>query len=77
MLALYVHVTMHCQVTMLRSVEYCDERMGKEAAMVHFEFASRIFGKQCVTFTGYWGVLANKAVCVWTDAVEVAPYRVH
>lgn len=50
--------------------------MGKEAAVVHFEFSSRLFGRQCVTFTGYRGVMAN-AVCVWTNAVEVAQYRVH
>lgn len=62
---------------MLRSVEYCDELLGKEAAVVHFEFLSRLFRRQCVTCIGYRGVMANEAVCVWTDAVEVAQYRVH
>jgi hypothetical protein len=45
--------------------------MEKEAAVVHFEFPSRLFGRQGVIFTGYRGVMANKAVCVWVDAVEV------
>jgi len=34
----YVYVMKPCQVIMLRSVENCDERMGKEAAVVQFEF---------------------------------------
>jgi hypothetical protein len=50
--------------------------MGKEVAVIHFEFPSRLFGRQCVTFTGYRDVMANKAMCVWTDAVEVTQYRV-
>lgn len=43
MILTYVCV-MSCQVIMLRSVENCDERMGKEAAVVQFEFPSRFLG---------------------------------
>lgn len=59
---LNVYITMLFQVSMLRSVEYCDERMGKEAPVVHFEFPSRLFfgGRHCVTFTVYRGVMGNK-----------------
>ena len=53
MMLTYVFIRKLCQVNMLRSVEYCDEQKGEEAAVVHFEFPSRFFlgGKQCVTFT--------------------------
>lgn len=51
MIQTYVYVTKPCQVIMLRCVEDCDERIGKEAAVVQFEFPSRRVGRQCVTFT--------------------------
>lgn len=45
---------------------------GRKQPWSILNFRQDVLGRQCVIFTGYRVVMANKAVCVWMDAVEVA-----